>query len=489
MPEKAWGGTSATGLAVTRRAMLGGACVAAAAFDPLLAAASPSADPWSAADAIRRRIRPPVFPRANRFTLQQFGGVADGRTLATDAFRRAIAAASEAPGGGRVIVEPGIWLTGPIHLRSNVELHVARGAVVRFSQDPALYFPPVLTRMEGNELMGISPFIYAFDCENIAITGGGILDGQAESEHWWNWARRPADGSESDGARLKRMAEEGVPVPQRVFGPGSTIRPQFVQPYRCRNVLIEGVTIIRSPMWEIHPVECENLTVRGVTISSHGPNNDGCDPESCRDVLIETCMFDTGDDCIAIKSGRNADGRRLRRPTENVVIADCTMKDGHGGVTLGSEITGGVRNVFVENCRMDSPHLNTAIRFKNNAARGGTLENIHVRGITVGQVAHAAITIDYNYGEGANGSFTPVFRGLTVDRMLVSRCERVLDLQGFANAPIRDILLRDCVITHAAEPDIVVHVENLRYDNVRRNGQLVSGPTPGATIRAADRSG
>ena len=482
---------AATGPRLTRRAALGGAA-AMAAWHGVGAAATVDGDTaqgWSDAATIRARIRPPVFPRANRFTPQQFGGVPDGRTLATEALRRAIEAAARAPGGGRVVIEGGVWLTGPIHLRSNVELHVARDAVLRFARDPALYFPPVLTRMEGNELMGISPFIYALDCENVAITGHGVLDGQADPDHWWHWAHAPADGSESSGRMLKRMAEQGVPVARRVFGPGSTIRPQFIQPYRCRNVLIEGVTIVRSPMWEIHPVECENVTVRGVTISSHGPNNDGCDPESCRDVLIEDCTFDTGDDCIAIKSGRNADGRRLRRPTENVVISGCTMIDGHGGVTLGSEITGGVRNVFVENCRMDSPRLNTAIRFKNNAARGGTLENIHVRDVTVGQVARAAVTIDYNYGEGANGRFTPVFRGLTIDRMLVGRCERVLDLQGFANAPIRDVLLRDCAIVRAAEPDIVAHVENLRYDRVRRNGQAVPGPTPGGVVVPADRSG
>ncbi|WP_225421227.1 glycoside hydrolase family 28 protein [Sphingomonas parva] len=413
----------------------------------------------------------------------------DGRTLATEAFAKAIAAASRAPGGGRVVVEGGVWLTGPIHLRSNVELHVDRDSIIRFARDPALYFPPVLTRMEGNELMGISPFIYALDCENVAITGHGVLDGQADREHWWNWTRSPADGSERPGARLKRLAEEQVPVAKRVFGPGSTIRPQFIQPYRCRNVLIENVTIIRSPMWEIHPVECENVTIRGVTISSHGPNNDGCDPESCRDVLIENCLFDTGDDCIAIKSGRNADGRRLKRPTENVIVSGCTFADGHGGVTLGSEITGGVRNVFVENCRMDSPQLNTAIRFKNNAARGGTLENIHVRDVTVGQVGRAAITIDYNYGEGAKGAYTPVFRGLTVERMVVGRCQRVLDLQGFAHAPIRDIRLVDCTIVRAAEPDIVSHVEGLRYENVRRNGEAVTGPTPGAAVEPADMSG
>lgn len=447
-----------------------------------------SADPWDAASAIRARIRPPVFPRANRFGPEQFGGKPDGVTDSTEAFRLAIDAASKAPGGGRVVVEGGVWLTGAIHLKSNVELHVSRESTIRFRTDPTSYFPAVLTRYEGTEFMGISPLIYAYGCENIAITGHGVLDGQASAENWWR-NKRIADGQESDNGRLRRWAEEVKPVAERIFGPEATIRPQFIQPYRCRNVLISDLTILRSPMWEVHPVECENVTVRRLTISSHGPNNDGCDPESCRDLLIEDCVFDTGDDCIAIKSGRNADGRRLNKPTENLIVSGCTMLDGHGGVTLGSEISGGVRNVFVENCRMDSPRLNTAIRFKNNAMRGGTLENIHVRDITVGQVAHAAVTIDYNYGEGATGDFTPVFNGLTIERMTVGRCERVLDLQGFETAPIRDINIRDCDFVRAADLDIIEHVDGLTYVNVRRNGQAVTGPAPGGNGKSADRSG
>src|SRR5213594_542198 len=158
-------------------------------------------------------------------------------------------------------------------------------------------------------------------------------------------------------SRLFDMGEKGVPVEQRVMGEGSFLRPNFIQPYRCRNVLIEGVTIQNSPMWEIHPVLCSNIIVRGVKISSHGSNNDGCDPESCQDVLIEDCVFDTGDDCIAIKSGRNNDGRRVNVPSENIIIRNSTMKDGHGGVVMGSECSGGIRNVFIENCHMDSPNL------------------------------------------------------------------------------------------------------------------------------------
>ena len=177
----------------------------------------------------------------------------------------------------------------------------------------------------------------------------------------------------------------------------------FIQPYACRNVLIEGVTIRNSPMYEVHPVLCRNVTVRGLTISSHGPNNDGCDPESSADVLIEGCTFDTGDDCIAIKSGRNRDGRRVNMPSENLIVRGCVMKDGHGGVTIGSEASGGVRNVFAEDCKMDSPNLDRVLRLKTNSVRGGTIENIYMRNVTAGQVSGAAVDIDLNYEEGNVG--------------------------------------------------------------------------------------
>ena len=455
-------------MSVSRRHLLVSGAVLVAA--PGLALAAD--DAWQEADAILARIKPPTIPRRD-FPITRFGAKPGGEADCAKAIAAAVAAASKA-GGGRVVVPVGVWLTGAVHLKSRVELHVAKGATLKFSRDPAAYLPAVLTRHEGVELINYSPFIYALDQHDIALTGEGTLDGQADADYWWNWVKRKPPGVVDDRKRLTEMAEKGVPVEQRVFGAGTTIRPMFVQPYRCRNVLIEGLTIVGSPMWEIHPVACENVIVRGLKIHSHGPNNDGCDPESCRDVLIEKCVFDTGDDCIAIKSGRNADGRRLNRPTENVIIRDCEMKDGHGGVTLGSEITGGVRNVFVERCRMDSPRLDIAIRFKNNAMRGGTLENIHVRDLVVGQVAKAVITIDYNYQEGANGPFTPVFRNLVVERLVSGKSSRALDLQGFPAAPIRGVTLKDCVFDGVAQPDIIKHVESLTFENVRINGQLAT---------------
>jgi polygalacturonase len=270
------------------------------------------------------------------------------------------------------------------------------------------------------------------------------------------------------------MAERGVPVAQRVFGEGGYLRPMMVQFQTCANVLVEGVTLRDSPCWSLHPVLCRNVIVRDVTVIGHGPNTDGCDPESVDGMLIERCTFDTGDDCIAIKSGRNADGRRLARPTRNILIQDCVMKDGHGGVVIGSEVSGGVNNVFVQRCHMDSPDLWYALRFKNNAMRGGIVENIHCRDIEVGRVARAAITCDFNYEEGATGGFTPVLRGVKIERMRARAAAQVVDLQGLSGAPLRDIVLRDCHFEGVTKPSVIAHTTRLRLERVTVNGRSVA---------------
>jgi polygalacturonase len=426
---------------------------------------------WERVPGILRRIRPPVFP-ARDFVITSYGAVGDGAADCTEAFRKAIAACAGA-GGGRVVVPDGRFLTGPIHLRSKVNLHVTRGATVAFATDPQQYTPLVFTRWEGTELMGLSPLIYAFEQEDIAVTGEGLLDGQADESHWWPWKGRAGGQTNQIPARtrLMQMAEQGVPVGQRVFGPEAMLRPQFVQPYRCQNVLIEGVTIRRSPMWELHPVLCRNVTVRNVTIETHGPNNDGCDPESCRDVLIEGCSFDTGDDCIAIKSGRNADGRRLHTPSEDLVIRDCRMKDGHGGVSLGSENSGGIRNVFIEKCRMDSPHLERALRLKTNAMRGGFLTGIYMRDVTVGQVAVAVLDIDFNYEEGPRGPFRPDVHDIELRGVTSGRSQYGVYLRGFRDDLIRDVRILGCTFENVAKPNVVENAADVKVENTSMNGQ------------------
>lgn len=420
---------------------------------------------WSDYDKVLAHIKAPEFPKRD-FPITDFG--AQPGKLATDAIRSAIDACHTA-GGGRVVVPAGEWLTGAIHLKSNVNLHVSAGATLKFSTNPEHYLPVVHTRWEGVEVMNYSPFIYAYEQENIAVTGEGTLDGQADWDNWWGWNRKQPNQptrQRSDRDRLFDMGERGVPVEERVFGAGTFLRPNFIQPYRCRNVLIEGVKILRSPMWEVHPVLCTNVTVRGLEIVTHGPNNDGCNPESSKDVLIENCLFDTGDDCIAIKSGRNNDGRRVNVPSENIVVRNCTMKDGHGGVVLGSEISGGVRNVFVENCTMDSPNLDRGLRFKNNAVRGGVLENVFMRNVTIGRVGEAVLTIDLLYEEGAKGDFTPVVRNVQMENITSSASPRVMFIRGFPGAVVEDIRISRSTFTGVTETEVVEHAGAITLDRV-----------------------
>lgn len=433
---------------------------------------------WDLVPQILARIVAPTFPNRD-FDITRYGARGDGAFDNTSAIRQAITACTAA-GGGRVVVPSGRFLTGPVHLENNVNLHVSRGATLLFTRDTKAYLPAVFTRFEGTELMNYSPLIYAFDKQNIAVSGEGTLDGQADKTYWWPW-KGSADYGWVRGApnynvsrpRLLDAAERGTPVAQRVFGEGDYLRPSFIQPYRCRNVLIEGVTIINSPMWEVHPVLSQNVTVRGLTINTHGPNNDGCNPESCRDVLIERCVFDTGDDCIAIKSGRNADGRRVNIPSENIIVRNCEMRDGHGGVTIGSEISGGCWNVFAYDCRMDSPQLDRALRFKNNAMRGGLIEHVYMRDVQVGQVADSVLSVDFTYEEGDKGPFTPIARDIEMLRVTSKKSPYGVFLRGFPNAPVENVRVIDCHFENVAKGNVVENVRNISFDRTTINGEAV----------------
>ena len=360
-----------------------------------------------------------------------------------------------------VVVPPSTFLTGPIVLKSNVNLHVSEGATLKFSTDPARY-PTVFTRWEGIECMNFQALISAFEQENIAVTGKGTLDGQASMSNWWAWKATQLP----DQKALIAMGDKGVPVAERIFGMGHLLRPNFFQPQRCRNILVEDISIKDSPMWELHPVLSTNITVRGVKINSHGPNNDGCNPECCRDILIEDCVFDTGDDCIAIKSGKNNDGRRVNVASENIVVRNCRMKDGHGGVVLGSECSGHIRNVFVENCTMDSPNLDRVLRFKNNAVRGGILENVFARNITVGRVGEAIITIDFLYEEGAKGPHKPVVRNVQVDHVTSTASPRIMYVVAFPGAEIDGIKFSNCVFKGVESTEVLDTSGSVEFRNV-----------------------
>ena len=444
-------------------------------------------DDWIKAATIRANVIRPTF-QDKVFNLVDYFEISD--VDYEQAFQRSIQAC-HAAGGGQVVVPKGEYLTGPIHLLSNVNLHLNEGAVVRFVTDPKRYLPAVITRWEGMELMGYSPLIYAYKQTNIAITGKGTLDGSGDNNTWWPW-KGPhkeghwtlIEGEDQKPARMKLMAdvENNVPVNQRHYAEGAYLRPPFIQPYLCQNILIEGVTITNSPFWLVNPVLSQHVTVKGVKFISHGPNSDGCDPESCDHVLIEDCMFDTGDDCIAIKSGRNADGRRINIPSQNIVIRNCLMKEGHGGVVIGSEISGGVNNVFVEDCQMDSPHLERAIRIKTNSIRGGVIEHLRYRNINVGKVKNA-IVVNFYYEEGDAGKFDPTVRDVVIENL---RCTEVLNqplnLQGFERKPISDFHLINCEFNQASKASTVKNITNFTLENVTINGQIVS---PEALINAS----
>ncbi|HKE24736.1 MAG TPA: glycoside hydrolase family 28 protein [Bryobacteraceae bacterium] len=453
---------------MTRRIFLSGAALAAGTRFHLRAASAPL-HPAKEMAVILTRIKPPKF--ANRsFDITRYGAKQGGKEIATDAIRTAISACSSA-GGGRVVVPKGTFLTGAIHLKSNVNLHLEDGATLLFSRDPKDFLPVVFTRFEGTECMNYSPFIYAWEQTNIAVTGNGMLDGQADKDHWWNMR------SGAKRAELVSMGDKDVPVKDRIFGEGGGLRPNFFQPYRCTNVMIEGVSIRNSPMWELNPVLCKNVTVRNVKISSHGPNNDGCDPESSTDVLIEGCEFDTGDDCIAIKSGRNRDGRRVNAACENIIVRNCRMKDGHGGVSIGSEVSGGVRNVFMENNQMDSPHLDRALRIKTNSWRGGVLENFYFRNNTVGEVAQGVIDIDFYYSEAprdpTGGGFTPVMNNVVVENITSEKSKYALYLRGYPEAPIKDVHVSHCTFNNVTETDVIQNVADIKLEDCKRNGEAM----------------
>ncbi len=437
---------------------------------------------WAQVPQILKRIVPPTVPERD-FAITDYGAVPGGKDLCTDAFRKAIEACSKA-GGGRVVVPKGVFLTGAIHLVSNVNLHVSKGAILKFSTDPKDYLPLVFTRYEGIECMNFSPLIYAYGQRNVALTGEGTLDGQANDQYWWPWAGKkqfgwkPGEPSMRDpGNRpaLAKMHDEKVPVEKRIFGPGHYLRPTFVEFYDCRNVLMQGVTLENAPFWFLHPTMCTNVTVDGIKTNSNGPNTDGCDPESCDDVVVENCVFNDGDDCIAIKSGRNNDGRRINVPAQNTVVRDCTMKNGHGGVSIGSEVSGGARNIFIENCKLSSPDLDQGLRIKSNAKRGGVVENIYARNLAIGQVKVAIVRIDLNYdpAETERYDFYPTVKNIFVQDVTSQKSEYGLYLTGLPQSKIRAVSIRDCKFNGVAKGNNITDAVGLKLGNVFVNGSLV----------------
>ncbi|MGI1832567.1 MULTISPECIES: glycoside hydrolase family 28 protein [Bacillus] len=425
-------------------------------------------------DHVLKQIKAPKFPD-REFNVIHYGADNKGIELSTNAIQSAIDDAHRLK-GGRVLIPEGTFLTGALELKSNVELHLHEKAYVSFSQDTRDYLPLVLTRYEGIELYNYSPLIYAHHAENIAITGAGTLDGRGDEHHWWPWkyGTNGQPSQDRDRQLLFDMAEKRIPVEERVFGEGHYLRSSFIQPYNCQNILIEGVTVKDSPMWQVHPVLSENVIVRGVNIIGHGPNTDGVNPESCRHVLIEDCYFDNGDDCIAIKSGRNEDGRRIGVPSENIVIRRNTMRDGHGGVTIGSEISGGVKYVYAEDNVMDSPNLDRALRIKTNSVRGGTIEHIYFKNNLVKSLKHEVVCIDMMYEEGDAGPHRPVVRHIEVEGLKSSGGRYGVKIAAYSHSPVTHFKMKDCVIDDVTYPLSLEHAVSPSFQKVVINGEDIN---------------
>ncbi|HLR25433.1 MAG TPA: glycoside hydrolase family 28 protein, partial [Fodinibius sp.] len=303
------------------------------------------------------------------------------------------------------------------------------------------------------------------------------LDGNASTEYWWPWKGNKEDGWEegmpnqdADRDSLHHLNAEKVPPRERVFGEGHYLRPNFVQFYKSKNILISGVTLVRSPMWNIHPVLSENVTIKDVRIETLGPNNDGVNPESSKNVLITDSYFDTGDDCIAIKSGRNQDGRRIGVPSENIIIENSVMKNGHGGIVIGSEISGGVRNVFARNLQMDSPNLDRVLRIKTSSKRGGTTENIYLMNIEVGQYKEAAIKANMFYEPP--GEFMPTIRNIVVENLQVENGgEYGVLIEAYEESPVENLKVINSTIKGVEKTLEVNNAKGLQFQNVTINGE------------------
>ncbi|MFD9945244.1 glycosyl hydrolase family 28 protein [Nonomuraea sp. NPDC059023] len=430
--------------------------------------------PWDEVPAILARIVPPAFPDRS-FPITDYGAVGDNSTDCTAAFRNAIAACNAA-GGGRVLVPAGTFRTGKIHLLSNVNLHVQ--GTIRFRTDPGSYLPPVFTRWESIECHNYSPFIYANGRTNIALTGTGTIDGNAPAGEWSSWG-----GGGADRDRLWGWGAGDHPVEQRVFGSGTKLRPNMIGLYNCTNVLVENLSLRNPAMWTLHPVYCTNVTVRNVTFYSTNSQGDGCNPDSCTDVFIHDCRFNTNDDCIPVKSGRDRDGRRVNRPSQNIVVRDCKFSGRWGGITVGSEMSGGVRKVFAEDCQCNAADfpgrypVKYALYVKTSFNRGGFVEDVHLRRITGRNLERDAVYITMNYE--TSGSIPPTVRNFTIDAMTVTGGRAAFNIDGRSARHIQNVTISNSTFTNMTNSgNVANNVDNLQLINVFHNGRDISTTNP-----------
>lgn len=417
-------------------------------------------------------IEVPDFSGSRQFPITDFGALPGDKAKTSAAIVRAIAAAS-ASGLGTVVVPEGMWLTGQIHLRSNVNLHLANGATLLFSSDPADYLPPVPTSWEGIECYNYSPLIYAYECENVGISGEGTL--KADLGTWRIWFERPTAHMDALIA-LYNKAVKGVPVAERqmVYGEAH-LRPHFIQFNRCRHVLVEDISIQDSPFWVLHPFLCRDVVVRRVKIRAHGHNNDGIDPEMTQNMLIEDCVFDQGDDAVSVKSGREFDGWRLDTPARNIVMRNCQIKNGHQLMAIGSELSGGVENVFVDNCHFigdgkgadgTAVPINNLLYVKTNERRGGFVRNIFMSNVTATKIAGGILGVETDV--------------LYQWRDLVPTYER--RLTPIENLQVKNVTVGEAQFVCSIKADPAMPVKNVLLDNVRV-AQVLGTPITTENVR------
>ncbi|HKJ91503.1 MAG TPA: glycoside hydrolase family 28 protein [Oceanipulchritudo sp.] len=416
------------------------------------------------AEAIVAKIQEPVFPERD-FLASDFGALGDGTTDDRAAIQGAIDACSRA-GGGRVLLESGVYyLRGPIELKSHVNLHLPEGTHLRFSGIPEDFLPPVLTRWEGTLVYNYSPMIYARHARNVGLTGTGKIDGNAEKS-FASWRAR----QRNDQNMLREMGGRQHPVHNRVFGGGHFLRPSLVQFMGCSRILVDGPTFVDSPFWIIHPVFSEHITIRNIVCESLRLNNDGIDPDSSSYVLIENSTFRVGDDAVAIKSGRDDEGRRLGVPSENIVIRNNFFESVHNGVAIGSEMSGGVRNVYLHGCTVGSGR--NLIYFKSNLDRGGIIEEVFVWDIEVEVSRLALIRFRTDYHSHRGGRHIPVFRHFRLEDIRAEKVEQfAIKVEGHRDAPVEDVRLRNISVKEALIPVDINPWDEVQMEEVYINGK------------------
>ncbi|MGI4869885.1 MAG: glycoside hydrolase family 28 protein [Janthinobacterium lividum] len=421
----------------------------------------------------------PAARAQDYYNVLKYGARNDSTRLSTAAIAKAIDAASRA-GGGTVYFPAGKYLTGPIQLKSNITIEIGVGAVLYFSTNFDDYLPLVPSRYEGIDIQGFSPLFYAYRAKNITIRGRGTIDGQGKK--WWDFAegesRKRADSKwqlefRRQNADVLTALQPNVPgVMERGF-----LRPPFIQPMYCQNVRVEGITIHNSPFWTINPEFCENVTVEGVTIANpRSPNTDGINPESCRYVHIANCHISVGDDCITIKSGKDKMGRTMAAPAENYTITNCTMLAGHGGVVIGSEMSGGVKKIVISNCVFDG--TDRGIRIKTARGRGGVVEDIQVDNIVMKNIREQMLVLDMQYDKTTPepvSERTPRFRNIHFSNITAEGNQAGL-LNGLSEMPIENVTFSNLNLD-AKQGFTVREARNIAFHNVQIN------PAAGPAVR------